>query len=286
MGSLDYVAPPALVDGPVRTGARFGLFSVSTVIDETTTRWRSGVEWEPLACHDVGLLAGDCFSPYEDPPEGGWPPDPYAGVGLVESTPFAVYGSYQCSAFGRPLAEAEQRARTHLALGEETGVERAITLGLWNNLPNFTAPQDLTPAAGATLVDAFGILEDALGRNYGSAGVIHLPRSLGALASSKGLVERQGQRLETALGNGVAAGIGYSTAAGQFAGDIDIFATAPPVIRRSSVEVYPDPEFRPSSSNNDLVVIAGRVYVVAWECMDYEGNLGVVKVTVRASEEP
>lgn len=51
-------APPALVEGPTRTPAPYGLFSVVDLNDPNGVRWENGVKWESVTCDDVGVLGG------------------------------------------------------------------------------------------------------------------------------------------------------------------------------------------------------------------------------------
>jgi hypothetical protein len=273
MSAVDtaFSAPPSYVSAPMRQPSRFGLFSVATIVANPELRFQSGVEWEPLACEPAGSVSGVCFDPGDLPP--GAPLDPRSGEGLELALPFAVYGSYDCSAFSRPLAEAEARARQHLALWEETEVERVIAAGDRDAAPSLQGAADLTPAGGASLVAGVGLLEGHLGTNYGSVGVLHMPRSLVAPARSANVVFRHGQRLETELGNYVVAGAGYDLAAvGPDGAPVPdgqawLYATSIPVVRRGEVFVLPDEDFRPQTANNDVTVFAVRVYVVGWECV-------------------
>jgi hypothetical protein len=275
---LPRVAPPTLVTSPTREPQPFGLFSVASMLTSPAERWQVGVEWEPTSCSPAGSVSGDCFDPDAGEGEGegaaGLPLDGYpSGVGpLVMAAPFAVYGSYECSALSRPLAEAQARADAHLFAWEEAEVERTITAGDRGTVLSLQGATDLTPAGGASVLDAVAILEGHLGTNYGSVGVLHVPRSAAAHGYAQDAFRRIGQRLETEVGNLVAAGSGYDLAAvgpdgnATPAGSVWIYATGRPVIRRSEVFHTPDVNFRPNVSNNDLTIFAWRTYLVAWEC--------------------
>jgi hypothetical protein len=280
---VPHTAPPVMVAAPVREASRFGLFSVATIVPTPELRWQNGVEWEGAACDPAGSVSGVCFDPSALDPGGegegegdeapGWPPVPRGGEVTTRALPFAVYGSYDCSAFSRPLAEAEIRARAHLGLWEETEVERVVTVGDRAAGPSFQGAVDLTPGGGASITDGFGLLEAYLAENLAGIGAIHMPRGAGARAADRSLLNRVGQRLETPLGNYVAAGGGYDVASvgpdgsATPAGSAWLYATSVPTIRRGEVFVIPDEEFRPKTTNNDVTIFAVRVYVVGWDCV-------------------
>jgi len=258
MAPADYVAPP------VPEPARFGLFSVANIIDGEDLRYEAGVEWEQLPC-DQGAVVSMICPPDPDVREG-IPLVPRAGGDLVTVLPFVVAGSYLCSAFSRPLDEAENRARQHLALAEERAAEYAIATGIGDNLPAFVGAVDLTPAGGAVSVgEGFGLLEGYLGANYGGVGTIHAPRAASLAAADHG-VSRYGTRMETPLGTLVAFGGGYDIA-NTNVNEVDLFVTSRPVVRRSEVFVTPDEDQRPDVANNDVEIYAQRVYSIGWECV-------------------
>ena len=279
MSDVPRIAPPTEVSAPVREPARFGLLSVANVVPAPEQRFQLGVYWEPVSCEPAGSVSGDCFDATAIEGEGegdggglGLPMDPTSGVGpLAQGMPFAVYGSYDCSAFSRPLDEAEVRARQHLAAWEETEVERAIAAGDRANISTFQGADVL--GVGLSLPAGVGLIEQALATDYGALGVIHAPRRLGAWLSHDVLVDRQGPRLETLAGNYVALGGGYDLAnvgpdgTPTPPGTAWLYGTTIPVVRRSDVWVTPDPKFRPQVANNDVTVFAWRTYVVAWECL-------------------
>lgn len=276
MADVARVAPPIEVSAPVREQSRFGLFSVATMPDQAEPRFALGVQWEPTSCELAGSVSGDCYdpdlTPPADPPTGlGLPPQATSGVGpLVDATPFAVYGSYDCGPFSRPVEEAEIRARQHLAAREESEVERTIAAGDRNNRSTFQGATLLD--TGVSLVDAIGQIESALAFLHGGQAVIHVPRLVGAHLAHARLASRQGARLETLGGTYVTLSTGLDIAdVGPDgdpppAGEVWLYGTPTPVVRRSDVWITPDPEFRPHHATNELEVFAWRTYVVGWEC--------------------
>lgn len=270
--NIDHAAPPDYMGPPTPDPARFGLFSVANMVTDPTMRYEAGLEWEPIACGPGGIVTMIC--PPDPDVREGIPLVARDGEDLVTVLPFAVTGSYLCSAFSRPMEEAENRARQHLAVGEERAAEFAIATGDPDNEPTFAGATDLTPAGGAVGVKAgFGLLEAHLGANYGGVGVIHAPRLVAPVASSEGLTDRVGQRIETQVGTMVAFGGGYDLANigpdGNTPpeGNAWLYVTSRPQIRRSEVWITPDEDQRPNIANNDVEIFAQRIYSVGWECV-------------------
>lgn len=267
---LTHTAPPVEVAAPARQPGRFGLFSVANIVPAPEMRFENGVEYDPVPCGPATGVSGACVDvgtvvigvdDYGDPVRLG------PNIDTVTGLPFAVYGWYDCSAFGRSLSESTARAREHLAAGEERAVELAVARGDLDNAPSFAGATDLTPAGGAHVIEAIGILESHLGSEYGGVGVIHVPRR--AVARLGERVSRQGQHLETTLGNYVAAGGGYDVAQAADLADEEatFYATSVPTIRRSDVFTTPDPDQALNRNTNNVTAVAQRVYVVAWECV-------------------
>ena len=267
------IAPPTYVAPPGVEPQRFGLLSVAQTVEEATKRWELGLEWEPLACTRAGVasIVCDTFDEYDAP---GYPLDPREDGALTESTPFLVVGSYSCKSASRDLEEAEQRARQHLAAGEERAVEYAIASGAGGNEPSFQGATDVTPTAGTavSLAAGFGLLEAHLAENHHSVGTIHAPRLLGPGIGEGQYAWRQGQRLETLLGTFVAAGGGYDLAnLGPAGGTPDagtawLYATGRPQLRRGQVFVN-DAQSAFDRGTNDVTFYAQRTYSVAWDCV-------------------
>jgi len=265
-----YIAPPGI------TGHRFGLFSVAAMPDDTG-RWQLGVEYEPLAPFRADLRQSACVDDYTQ----DFDITPNTPT-VTDGIPFVVVGSYNCKASSRPVEEAEERARLALIGGEERAVEYALMNGVMGNLPAF--PGATVVAGGAapvSLTKAFSELEQAMGLNYHSSGVIHLPRSLAAFTGRDSLMMREGQRLETMVGNLVAAGAGYDdfnespTGVAAAEGERWIYATGAVTIRRGDVFLQPDPDHYLDKANNDLVIFAQRDYLVTFSGPVYAARVSL-----------
>lgn len=276
-----YVAAPTLV------APKFGLLSVIQW-QENIDHVFMGVQFEPQSCEAAvitGALQCDDESPF------GVPKDASAGVDLVLASPFAVYGSYECGAIGRPLSEAFERAGSHLELGKGRAIERAIQLGEAGNEPSLVGnANDITPAGGAvSLSAAIAQLEQYLRENYGGTGVIHLSPHLATLAYAQGWVWVDGDVMRTILGTPIAVGGGYDESVGPTespaespgADDAWIYATGAIYGWQSEVGFLPDtPAGAMDRSFNNITVLAEQTFVIAWECVTV-----AIQVDIDASDE-
>lgn len=262
---MGLIAPSVYIAPSATDPHRFGLFSVANVA-ESPERWELGVEWEPIESGRAELRAHECVDVYT----ADIVPEP--GVDRAEALPFIVVGTYDCKSASRPITEAEERARLALTAGEERAVEYAIATGAMGNTPTFQGADDLTPAGGAvSLDDGLALIEATLGSDYQSVGTVHAPRLLGPPLGRYRLVERQGQRLETLTGTYVAVGGGYDLAnvgpdgTTPDAGTAWLYGTGRPTMRMSDVFVQPDEAHYLDKATNDVVILAQRAYLIAWD---------------------
>ena len=261
---MGLIAPPTYIAPQGITGHRFGLFSVANMPDPSG-RWNLGVEFEPLEGGPAGLRPSDCVDDYSDQPV-----DPSAPPEAREGVPFVVTAGYICKAQSRPIEEAEERARLALAGGEERAVEQALMQSdLVGNAPAFAGATVLGVGA-VSVVEAFALLQSEMGLTMHSDGVVHMPRSLAPYAYNNSLFERVGQRLETVIGNSVAAGIGYEIdnvgPEGEEPSGAErwMYGTTEVTIRRGQVFLQPDPDSYIDKATNDVTIIAQREYLVTF----------------------
>lgn len=262
---MGLIAPPTYIAPPAIEGHRFGLYSAANM-PEPSGRWELGVEWEPLAQEAAGLRPSECVGDYP-----GWEIDP-PDVETSKGIPFVVVGSYACKSASRSMDEAEERARLHLAGGEERAVEYAVATGAMGNAPSFSGATDLTPTPGTAidLIEAFRLIESELAVASHSFGTIHLPRALGAIADYDGIIARQGQHIETLIGTYVVFGGGYDlanvgpTGVEPDAGEYWIYGTGRPTVRRGEIFMQPDAAHYINKDDNDVVILAQRTILVSW----------------------
>lgn len=279
-----HVAPPSF------KASDFGLLSVVDARwPEGDPHWRQGVEWQPL-CGTISTSYDPCNAVTGT---GGPPPlPPLKSSNLTYedrgANPFTVVADFKCSpaAFAEHAQELGEEALTRL---ESYEVERTFWTGVAGNqpvvYPHLAADAEVTeggihpvllqtaatPVTGAVLniVEALGLLEQALADCYNGRGVIHVPASLGPLLHAAGLVEEDGRRLRTLKGNLVALGAGYPGTGPDGSpppsGAVWIYATGAVFAYRSGVEIMPLSSIV-NRANNDIDAIAERTYVLGWDC--------------------
>jgi hypothetical protein len=269
------------VANPTRAPLPYGLLSVAQSPPGGGVHWQNGVRLQPEACG----AASSTVDPCPTPPADKTPT--VTDLAIRGSEPFTVYSWVDCDDFG-DNGVAEGVVRRALEWGEGAAVEQVFWTG---NLSPTGGGQTVEPhlaedtaviadgdvlQSAATVVGtavklklALGQLEDALADCYMGQGVIHVPRIMGPFLSDGGIVTKQGTQLITLNGNLVVLGTGYtgSSPAGVAGTNSSMwmYATGQVVMLRSDIDV---PDF-PSSFNrakNDLVMIAERTYVLAWEC--------------------
>lgn len=192
------------------------------------------------------------------------------GVGVASQ--FTVYGHFQCSPVGYSQADAQDRATAHLLAREEARVEQAFWTGDLGNFPALADPAavDVTVGALSSVGQAIGALEDWLGVNYGSLGVIHMTRGAATAAAATGLIAVSGGRLSTRLGTPVVAGAGYpgSSPAGVAPAEGTSWIYGSPALFGYRSDVF-DSSARPGDlfdrTQNNLFAVAERSYLLGFD---------------------
>jgi hypothetical protein len=175
-----------------------------------------------------------------------------------------------------------------LTAGEARAVEREFWTGEFGTTPHLAEDTAVTGTDGVIeqtaavvvtgspldVVEATGMLEDALGSCYGNQGIIHVtPKTLTAMAN-RAIVVRDGPRLRTPNGHLIAAGQGYPGTApdgtAPAGGHAWMYATGAVAVRRSGI-VIPSPQIVQvvNRSKNDVVQVAYRTYVIGWDCCHF-----------------
>jgi hypothetical protein len=219
-----------------------------------------GVEWEAMSCSPVSGI--DILDPFCDQniirlfTEGG-------ADEVGEAAAFTVESYYKCGAVGSGGLDAgKERATARLAAREEQQAEFHV----WARLAD--SATDINPAGALDPAEALAALEDWLGAEYGSLGVIHGTRGAASILDTR--LVTSGSRLTTRLGTPVVAGGGYpgSSPAGADAAAGETWVYASPALfgYRGPVESSSN---RPGDlldrGKNDLYAIAARDYVVGFD---------------------
>ena len=246
-------APPQVVEGQPRVGLPFGLFSALTLRESTDPHWANGIEWEAMTCEPVsGIDDPDCETDIEkffrDMIEIG------------SATSFTVYGSAKCGTpGGAAFQRGEEFAQAHLLAREEAQAEAQV----WARL----SAQADRPQGNTALspVEALAALEDWLGAEYGSLGVVHGSR--GAVTALDTLVCASGSRLTTKVGTPVVAGGGYTNqtapGGGAAATTGQAWVMVSPALFGYRGQVFTSRTL--DHAKNDMYALAERNYVVGFD---------------------
>lgn len=259
--------PPVYVAAPAVTPYGAGLYSVAQLPAEPGDRWQTGVEYEPDGCAEAASVWVDSCVPGDradkDVPEG---------IPVASGDPFTVIGGLVCRLVGHTEAELMARARRNLELGEQRAVETAFWGGALGNTPHLadTSTTVVSGAAGLSLVDGVGLLEEHLATNYAGVGVLHAARRVAAPAAQKVQAVKESGRLVTNLGTrwafyGGAPNTGPDGTPAA-AGSAWIYATGEVVIRRSEIWM-PDVGELLNRTTNEVALIAERTVVITTECI-------------------
>jgi hypothetical protein len=258
---MSLIEAPALfqvVDAPVGVPYRYGLLSV---LPEFTNEDHAdlGITWESLN----NALALETTDRILDP--GVLALTPGVDAVVPEFDPFTAYIYDTDSIAGRVASEHEARARARLSIGEQYGVELAISTRLGVEVTEVaqtlgTEPSEKVKAGIATI-------EQELGALTGAVGVIHMSRFAATLACDALVVT--GGQLRTKLGTPVAAYSGWELfTPGTPQAAVVIFGTGPMRAARGPVETFTG---TPDLDTNDVSIIAARTYSIGWDV----GSVGV-----------
>lgn len=214
-----------------------------------------------------------------------------AGDGGVTAYPFEVYASVICGSFGESVEHAEERARTRLALTEQTQVERALwhggdgVTGIFEALVTAAMPGYTALAATTNVMEAVSLLEQQAA-NFGGQPLIHMRPRLAAYMGGRGQIRQYktgtseaSNLARTQLGTPVVFGRGYAGTgpAGEVVGATDeyVWITGRVIVwRGEKVSVRMANAQAVDTATNQRAIIASRPYALAVECV-----LATTKVT-------
>ena len=254
-----------LIDTPEITPARYGLASVSTLVNDPSLRWTGGVEWIPNPTPGATVTQVDVCDVADLIAD-------HTDLDTLTGVPLHVTAAFETASVGLSADEIHNRARLALALSEQPAVEAAV----WPLIVD-----DATTPAGATAVSLLagvGALERWLWESYGGLGVLHVARQIVPHLVAVDWVKLDGDRLVTKLGTLVSAGAYPVTGPDKAAagvGNAWIAATGAVNLRMSEVRVPGENGsawFAPLT--NDALGVAERTILATWE------RAAAVKVTL------
>jgi hypothetical protein len=249
-----------------------------------------GIEFEPLCGNEPGVVINPCLSPLVS--GAALTKDTTADRGVRGAYPFTVTTSIDCGVVGH-YSTVESDTAELLRRHEQRIVEGIFWTGDAPNTAQAIYPHlaassevsddgvilqpDATELTGGDIVEALAQVESELAECYGGQGVIHMTYATAMAALDHMLIQRvpvgPGGRaaLQTvAGGNWVAVGSGYTGSApagtAPSAGTAWMYATGAIFYYRSDIRSTSRPSEAVVRSINDIVYIAERTYVVAWDC--------------------
>lgn len=230
----------ARVEAPAVTPHPYGLFSVVTPQQPGDTDWQVGISFESWACIDPNVTRSSCIDGLADAP-----PKEFDVCPNTQSVkPFTVYTGVKRT--GQSAEVGREQANGILTNAEEYAVERQLWAALGTAV---------TESAALSPLGALALVEDALAVGYMGTGIIHMTPGMATRLGQNLL--RNGDHIETFAGTPVSVGHGYAaTAPGAIYGTGGVAAMRGPV---DYLEAY-------ALSVNDLLILAERTYVVAWDC--------------------
>lgn len=186
---------------------------------------------------------------------------------------FTVYlvGSCTSVSIGPDSSSWTDRLRLAFEAVEAETVERVFATGDGNPAfgPYLTDGNlEILDASGVGVVDGIGQLEDEIAAK-GGGGIIHVTPYLANLMAAENLLDtdRAGQKVTRGNGTRVAIGAGYfDVADGSGAGEVWAYATGPVEFTREQTPTVIPADYSQAldRSNNDVLFIAEREYVLNW----------------------
>lgn len=182
--------PPVTVTTPTVQKARYGLYSVASVIP-TSSKIVNGVDYEsPGLCATGTVIAADelCTGPAFDDSET-------SGPMFIEGTPAIVTSVYECTG-PMNLAEFQRKA---VASVDANG-ERLLSAALFSGILDPADATTVSPLGPDSSALALAALETVARTHYSGQAVVHAAAGIVSLLTEGNQVRIAGDHLETQLG--------------------------------------------------------------------------------------
>lgn len=293
------------VASPPFTPIKYDLLATVDVLTPTDSRWENGVQFQPDACEAALTTWDRCAATGGGSGIAATKSPSTTGIGLRGAEPFTVYAWILCSPVGH-WDDYERRTTTALTNGELRAMESVFWTGVVQGQdvnPHLaedaaitnsagvlvqTAASVVTTGAAVDVVEAVGLLEGSLSSCYGGEGIIHVPRSALAHLAANMLVVQDGTVLRTMGGTKVAAYASNNregpTGAAPAAGQAWFYATGAVQLRRSAIRVTSREQEALNRTENTMVFIAERTYVIDWDCCHLAAQVSLGGVITGGSQ--
>jgi hypothetical protein len=300
LGLYRQVAPPRLDPLP------YGLLSVAQLVPDGDPHWMAGTWFQPDTCDASKTIQADCpVNPALD-----WTKTP-TSVGITSrgADAFMAYSYIDCSPVGQ-FADYEARTRAALERGASRAIERTFWTGLTtapaasgasiyphlaSNSQVFALGNEilLQPSAvvvsgsgsaglATSIVEAVGLLEEAMGSCYPGVPTLHMPRRAFAHLSSHFILNLNGAFANTPSGSLINAGGGNPNigpdGSTPSAGQVWIYATGALQYRRGEARATSTINQALRRDVNSMRFIMEQPYQFNWDCclfavrVDLTGN--------------
>lgn len=258
----------------------YGILNSVKPLTNVDSHWEvGGLWWEDYLCTSgVESFIDVC------PPVSGFTKPAERNSQFCSSDPFVVVGSYKCPPVGRPADQAFEIARRRLLKWVGREVEKTLWTGVIQNgtgtiNPSFAygnsecgiVPIDVNPAGSVRPVEAFALLESALGDTVGCGGLIHSPDYISNYFVRDRLLVQQNGGIYTYTGTQLILANGYPGSGpanvAPAAGEIWLFASGPLILVKS--DIFQIPENITEGMNrmiNDVEIRAEQFFSIGFSC--------------------
>lgn len=252
-----------------------------------TGHQKKGLIFAPDDCSVPVEYATTCVTGFGDEKE------PTAEIPYRGADPFVVYSWIDCGMVGVGYEELRSRTERAHVNNVQTRVEQIFWAGSdYARYPYLAYDgAEVTEVAGGStvvlqtaadvivtgvvdVVEAIGMLEEAMGDCYGGTPILHMEQEVVAHLAYNHLIEQRGKQLRTLNGSIIAAAPGYPgtspAGAAPVAGNSWIYATG-------SVKMWQSPlTFTARNARevlgreiNDTVLVAEQWFALAWDCCHF-----------------
>lgn len=280
-----------LVAGPTVTPAVNTLLDYVQWVDSPDPHWQAGITWQDpcgnaTSVIDWCVVTGSALPNTTKAATASMPSRgamPFTVMAEIDCSPVGFWDNAQANVTNILTRMESLVAEEVFWTGDSAGIDEFIHPHLAEDtamydttdvVPVLIQPAVSVPVTGTVdVTEGLGALEQALARCYGGVGYIHVTIPVFEQLVTELLVFKVNGRWQTANGNWVVAGAGYTgigpTGAAPAYGTAWMYATGQIFGYRSGVKVNGTEIEHLDRSVNTLKVIAERTYVLGWDCCQF-----------------